>query len=69
VGQGIEENDPTAITNNADPANAIAPFSGCRLNLWNTGYFHSNDVLGGSGTTYRAVGCVPRFCIIGLQLA
>jgi hypothetical protein len=43
VRQGIEENDPTAVTNLSvtDTVNAIVPFSGGRLNLWNTGYFHN----------------------------
>jgi len=38
VRQGIEENDPTAITNlpATDVPNAIVPFSGGRLNLWNS---------------------------------
>ena len=35
VQQNVEENDPTSITNNADPADAIVAFSGGRLNLWN----------------------------------
>jgi ABC-type phosphate transport system substrate-binding protein len=41
VQQFVEENDPTAITSNADPTDAIVPFSGGRLNLWNSGYFHN----------------------------
>jgi PBP superfamily domain len=43
VRQGIEENDPFAITtlNATDQPNAIVPFSGGRLNLWNKGYFHN----------------------------
>ena len=43
VRQGIEENDPSAITtlNSTDEPNAIVPFSGGRLNLWNKGYFHN----------------------------
>jgi ABC-type phosphate transport system substrate-binding protein len=41
VQQFVEENDPTAITTNADPTDAIVPFSGGRLNLWNSGYFHN----------------------------
>lgn len=41
VQQFIEENDPTSITNNADPADAIVPFSGGRLNLYNHNYFHN----------------------------
>jgi ABC-type phosphate transport system substrate-binding protein len=46
VRQGIEENDPTAITNlpATDVPNAIVPFSGGRLNLWNSGYFHNPHV-------------------------
>jgi hypothetical protein len=38
-----EENDPTAITGGAfgTPADAIVPFSGSRLALYNSGYFHN----------------------------
>ncbi|HEY2667274.1 MAG TPA: substrate-binding domain-containing protein, partial [Actinomycetota bacterium] len=41
--QGTEENDPTAITNlpAAEVPNAIVPFSGSRLTLWNKGYFRN----------------------------
>ena len=52
-----EQNDPTAITGNATPANVIEPFSAARLNLWlgksgnatfgsdpGTGYFHDPTV-------------------------
>jgi hypothetical protein len=43
VRQGIEENDPYSITtlSPTDEPNAIVPFSGGRLNLWNKGYFHN----------------------------
>ena len=44
VNQAIEENDPTAITNDPHPVDALAPFSGARLNLWNAGYFHNPHV-------------------------
>lgn len=44
VNQQIEENDPTAITNASAPADAIVPFSGSRLNLWNNGYFQNPHV-------------------------
>jgi ABC-type phosphate transport system substrate-binding protein len=50
----VEQNDPTGITGNTDPADVIEPFSGSRLNLWNgksgntadganpsSGYFHN----------------------------
>lgn len=37
----VEQNAPTAITGASSPADAIAPFSQARLNLWNSGYFHS----------------------------
>jgi ABC-type phosphate transport system substrate-binding protein len=37
----VEQNDPTAITGNAHPADAIVPFSAGRLALWNDGYFHN----------------------------
>jgi ABC-type phosphate transport system substrate-binding protein len=38
-----EENDPTAITsgNFGTPKDAIEPFSGSRLKLYNSGYFHA----------------------------
>jgi ABC-type phosphate transport system substrate-binding protein len=37
----VEQNDPTAITAAAHPADAIVPFSAGRLALWNDGYFHN----------------------------
>lgn len=37
----VEQNDPTAITGSSSPANAIVPFSAGRLNLYNSGYFHT----------------------------
>ncbi len=53
----VEQNDPTAITDAATPADAIVPFSEGRLNLWNgvsgdpslssssgDGYFHDPTV-------------------------
>jgi ABC-type phosphate transport system substrate-binding protein len=64
VQQTVEENDPTAITGNADPMNAIVAFSGGRLNLWNSGYFHnphtaySNNPYPGGATL--APGIVPE---------
>ena len=44
VQQNAEENDPTALTAGPDPADAIIPFSGDRLNLFNNGYFHNPHV-------------------------
>lgn len=43
VKQNIEENDPFSITglSPTDAPNAIVPFSGGRLNLWNKGYIHN----------------------------
>ena len=38
--QTVEENDPTSITGARTPLDAIAPFSGSRLALYNKGYFH-----------------------------
>jgi hypothetical protein len=35
----VEQNDPSTITGAPIPADAIAPFSSARLNLWNDGYF------------------------------
>jgi len=37
----VEQNDPGAITSASSPADAIAPFSIGRLNLWNSGYFRN----------------------------
>lgn len=37
----VEQNDPTTITGAPIPADAIAPFSAARLNLWNDGYFYN----------------------------
>ncbi len=37
----VEENDPASITTQSNPADAIAPFSGGRLALYNSGYFHN----------------------------
>ncbi len=37
----VEQNDPTAVTGAATPADAIVPFSAGRLALWNAGYFHN----------------------------
>lgn len=37
----VEQNDPTAITGASTPADAIVPFSGARLNLYDSGYFHT----------------------------
>lgn len=50
VNQQAEENDPTALTGSPDPADALAPFSGDRLNLWTSGYFH-NPFVGVSNST------------------
>jgi hypothetical protein len=49
--QTVEENDPTSITGNATPADAIAPFSDGRLNLYNNSYFKDPTVVfpGASG--------------------
>jgi ABC-type phosphate transport system substrate-binding protein len=35
----VEQNDPSAITNAATPADAIVPFSAARLALYNSSYF------------------------------
>jgi ABC-type phosphate transport system substrate-binding protein len=49
----VEQNDPTAITANADPADVIVPFSNARLNLWNSGYFYSpSAVFGTTGSAF-----------------
>ena len=44
VQQSAEENDPTALTNASDPADAMIPFSSDRLALFNSGYFHNPHV-------------------------
>jgi hypothetical protein len=49
--QTVEQNDPTAITANASPTDAIAPFSQGRLNLWNAGYFFNPAAPYGSSNT------------------
>jgi len=51
--QTVEENDPTSITGSSSPANTIAPFSGGRINLYNTGYFKDPSVVypGGASLT------------------
>lgn len=47
----VEQNDPTAITGAANPADAIVPFSAARLNLWNDGYFYNpNTVFPGASS-------------------
>lgn len=37
--QTVEQNDPTAITGQAQSANAIVPFSSARFSLFSSGYF------------------------------
>jgi hypothetical protein len=44
INQSSEENDPVALTSSVDPANTIIPFSGDRLKLWQSGYFHNPHV-------------------------
>ena len=65
VNQSVEENDPTALTNATDPADALAPFSGDRLALWSSGAFHNPftavknstaSVPAGPGVTFPPVG-------------
>ena len=46
----VEQNDPGAITGASSPADAIAPFSIGRLNLWNSGYFHNPATVFPGGT-------------------
>jgi ABC-type phosphate transport system substrate-binding protein len=43
--QTVEENDPTSITGASNPLDAIAPFSGSRLALYNKGYFHDSSAV------------------------
>jgi hypothetical protein len=47
----VEQNDPTTITGAANPADAIIPFSGARLSLWNSGYFFNPAAVFGSNDT------------------
>ncbi len=42
--QTVEENDPSALTGSASPADTIAPFSEGRDNLYNAGYFKDPTV-------------------------
>ena len=52
--QTVEENDPAAITGlGANAANAVAPFSEGRINLYNSGYFRDPAVAfpGGAAQT------------------
>ena len=42
--QTVEENDPSALTGSASPADSIAPFSEGRDNLYNSGYFKDPTV-------------------------
>jgi len=37
----VEQNDPTAVTGAATPADALVPFAAGRLTLWNSGFFHN----------------------------
>jgi ABC-type phosphate transport system substrate-binding protein len=47
----VEQNDPSAITASPAPADTIVAFSGARLNVWNSGYFHSpSTVFPGGGS-------------------
>ena len=46
--QTVEENDPSSITGASSPADAIAPFSGGRKNLYDSGYFKDSTVKFGS---------------------
>jgi hypothetical protein len=51
--QTVEENDPASITGSTSPDDTIAPFSGGRINLYNSGYFHNPNVAfpGGAALT------------------
>ena len=47
----VEQNDPSAITASSSPADTIVAFSGARLNVWNSGYFHNpSTVFPGGGS-------------------
>ena len=59
--QTVEENDPTSITGATQPgtttvdsADAIAPFSGGRLALYNSGYFHNPATVFPGGASVNA---------------
>lgn len=54
--QTVEENDPTSITGNADPADAIAPFSAGRLALYNNSYFKDPTVVFPGSSTFLSPG-------------
>jgi hypothetical protein len=47
----VEQNDPSAITTNPTPADALVPFSEARLSLWNNGYFYNPNAVFGSNDT------------------
>lgn len=49
--QTVEQNDPTAITGQAQSANAIVPFSSARFSLYNSGYFKDPSVTFPGGAT------------------
>ncbi len=53
---GVEDNDPTAITGNADPADAIEPFSAGRLALYGNSYFKDPSVVFPGATGFLAAG-------------
>jgi hypothetical protein len=50
----VEQNDPTVITGSSSPADTIVPFSQARLNMWDTGYFHSPNVVFPGGPSLTA---------------
>jgi ABC-type phosphate transport system substrate-binding protein len=49
--QTVEQNDPTAITGQAQAANAIVPFSGARFDLFASGYFKDPSLPFPGGST------------------
>ncbi|HTR69535.1 MAG TPA: substrate-binding domain-containing protein [Mycobacteriales bacterium] len=50
----VEQNDPSAVTGAATPADAIVPFTAGRLNLWNSSYFHNPATVFPGGTALSA---------------
>jgi ABC-type phosphate transport system substrate-binding protein len=58
--QTVEENDPTSITGNADPADAIVPFSAGRLALYNNSYFKDPTVAFPGASGFLAPGILLK---------
>jgi hypothetical protein len=60
----VEQNDPTTITSAPTPADAIAPFSAARLNLWNDGYFYNPTTVFPGPLTPGATPLAPNVSLL-----